>query len=81
MYMGSNSAGNNAFFVRKDCISAEKVPPCANIYVESKYRESRGRDGELTYKRGQERLECIKDMQLFHISTGCLETIAHIYKI
>lgn len=80
-YMGSNSAGNNAFFVRKDCISADKVPPYANIYVESKYRESRGRDGELTYKRGQERLECIKDMQLFHISTGCLETIAHIYKI
>lgn len=78
-YMGSNSAGNNAFFVRKDCISADRIPKNANIFVESKYRESRDKNGKLTYKRGCERLECIKEMQLFNISTNCLETIEHIY--
>lgn len=80
-YMGSNSAGNNAFFARKDCISADKIPKNANIFVESKYRESRDKNGKLSYKRGRERLECVKEMPLFNISTGCLETIEHIYNM
>ena len=80
-YMGSNNAGNNAFFVRKDCISIDKIPNNANIFVESKYRESRDRNGKLTYKRGRERLECIKDMQLYDISTQSLATIEHIYNL
>lgn len=50
-YMGSNSAGNNAFFVRKDCIEIGKIPQNADVFVESKYRESRNEKGELTYKR------------------------------
>lgn len=40
-YVGSNSAGNNAFFVRKDCIAEDKLPKERDIFVESKYRESR----------------------------------------
>ena len=32
-YMGSNSAGNNAFFVRKDCIEPEKVLADADVFV------------------------------------------------
>lgn len=43
--MGSNSAGNNAFFVRKDCIEEDKVPRKANLFVMSKYRESRDKEG------------------------------------
>lgn len=80
-YMGSNSAGNNAFFVRKDCISAEMVPANAHIFVESRYRESRGKGGELTYLRGGERLACIKDMELVNVETGRMDTIADIYHL
>lgn len=79
--MGSNSAGNNAFFVRKDCISAEMVPANAHIFVESRYRESRGKGGELTYLRGGERLACIKDMELVNVETGRMDTIADIYHL
>ena len=80
-YMGSNSAGNNAFFVRADCIGLEKIPQTANVFVESKYRESRNEKGELTYKRAGSRLECIKEMELVDICTGQQDTISNIYNI
>lgn len=80
-YMGSNSAGNNAFFVRKDCVEMDKIPAKAQVFVESKYRESRGRNGELTYLRGRKRLECIKDMELINLETQCKITIADLYDI
>lgn len=80
-YMGSNSAGNNAFFVRKDCISPEKIPAKNKLFIESKYRESRDMDGKLTYLRGKERLEAIKEMVLVNLSNNCRELIADIYHI
>ena len=80
-YMGSNSAGNNAFFVRTDCIELEKIPQNANVFVESKYRESRNEKGELTYKRAGDRLECIKEMELVDVCTGQRDTIRNIYSI
>ena len=80
-YMGSNSAGNNAFFVRKDCIKPDKIPEKANIFIESKYRESRDEKGVLTYLRGSDRLKCIKSMQVFDIETGHMDTIENIYNI
>lgn len=80
-YMGSNSAGNNAFFVRKDCINPDKIPKDANVFVESKYRESRDQAGNLTYLRGIDRLHCIKSMELFDIETGCINTIENIYHL
>lgn len=79
--MGSNSAGNNAFFVRKDCIKPDKIPEKANIFIESKYRESRDEKGVLTYLRGSDRLKCIKSMQVFDIETGHMDTIENIYNI
>lgn len=55
-YMGSNSAGNNIFFVRQVCIEKDKIPRNTAIFTPSKYRESRGKDGKLIYLRGDERL-------------------------
>lgn len=80
-YMGSNSAGNNAFFVRKDCISFEMVPKKAQEFIKSKYRESRDRVGNLTYLRGNERLNSIKSMKLLEIETGRVDVIENIYNL
>ena len=79
--MGSNSAGNNAFFVRKDCMEAERVPKNANVFIESKYRESRNQAGQLTFLRGSDRLECIKSMELLDLETGCIDMIENIYDL
>lgn len=80
-YMGSNLAGNNAFFVRKDCIKRDRVPESAKVFVESKYRESRDKLGNLTYLKGDDRLKCIESMELYEIETGCTDTIKNIYDL
>ena len=77
-YMGSNSAGNNAFFVKKDCIGRDRIPENANAFIDSKYRESRDRKGNLTYLKGNDRLKCIASMELLEIETGCIDTIENI---
>lgn len=79
-YVGSNSAGNNAFFVRKDCFPEEKIPECLEFH-ESKYRESRNEKGELSFLRGADRLKQIKEMEVVDLQTGKTETIANIYGI
>jgi hypothetical protein len=80
-YMGSNSAGNNAFFVRKDCISQDKIPTHSQVFVESKYRESRDEKGCMTYLQGNKKLECIKDMELYNLRNNQIERIADIYNL
>ena len=67
--------------MRKDCIKPDKIPEKANIFIESKYRESRDEKGVLTYLRGSDRLKCIKSMQVFDIETGHMDTIENIYNI
>ena len=80
-YVGSNSAGNNAFFVRKDCISADIIPVNVHVFTPSKYRESRGQDGKLTYLRGDERLKCIRETELVDLKTNRIDTITNIYHL
>ncbi len=48
--VGCNSAGNNAFFVRRDCRPAA-VPgmSAAAAFVAASFREARGKDGELAF--------------------------------
>ena len=45
-----NTAGNNAFFVRRDVLP-ENIRPASveSAFVRGKFRESRGQDGRLTY--------------------------------
>lgn len=80
-YMGSNSAGNNAFFVRKDCISEDKIPTKSKEFIKSKYRESRDQNGRLTYLRGVERLKAIKEMEVVNLTNNHRERIADIYHL
>jgi hypothetical protein len=69
-FVGCNSAGNNAYFVRKDRVGKIPVKTVAQGYVESKFRESRDEAGNLSYLRGKQRLEAMKDMQVFNIENN-----------
>lgn len=80
-YMGSNSAGNNAFFVRKDCIRSDRLPKNRNAFVESRYRESRDKCGNLTFVGGGDRLKMIREMELVNLETGRAEYIKDIYQL
>ena len=71
VFIGCNSAGNNAYFVRRDSMneSVKEASLEAN-YVVSKYRESRDEKGNLTFASGKERAEIIRGMPVFDVELG-----------
>jgi len=69
-FVGCNSAGNNAHFVRKDKVGNIPIKTVKEGYVESKFRESRDKDGNLTYLRGSQRLKVIEEMQVINVEAG-----------
>jgi hypothetical protein len=74
-FIGSNSAGNNAYFIRNDKAAAFKVLSIKEGYVESRYRESRNKLGQLTYISGKDRLNEIKDCEVYDVEKNELITI------
>jgi hypothetical protein len=69
-FVGSNSAGVNAFFVRRDLLRALKPLTPAEGYVESRFRDSRDANGELSYLSGRDRLRAIADLPMVEHSSG-----------
>jgi hypothetical protein len=75
-FVGCNSAGNNAYFVRRDKLNDRvQEVPLAEGYVVSKYRESRDKHGQLTYLAGSERMAQLKGMPIFNVTSGQVETL------
>ncbi|MBC7888323.1 MAG: hypothetical protein H7Z13_10585 [Ferruginibacter sp.] len=74
-FIGCNSNGNNAYFVRKDKIKhiAVKTPEAG--YVLSKFAESRNEKGDLTFLRNESRLELLKGQHIFNTRTNAMEVI------
>ena len=70
--VGSNSAGNNVFFVRRDLTGALRQLSAAAAYVRSHFRESRDEQGNLTYISHEEGLRLIADMQVFDLDSNSL---------
>jgi hypothetical protein len=67
-FVGSNSQGNNAYFVRKDKIGKIKILSPEEGYVKAKFRESVDEKGNLTFLSFDERLKLIKDLQLIDLT-------------
>ncbi|SFF20506.1 hypothetical protein [Thermoflexibacter ruber] len=71
-FVGTNSAGNNAYFIRKDKLKLDAVPNLTPLtlergFTESKFRESRNQQNELTFLRGKNRLKAIEDCEVYHV--------------
>lgn len=78
VYVGANSAGTNAFFVRKDVSSAVKSMDCLEGFVSSNVRESRAADGTLTHLAGLKRAEIIGNEPVLDLGTNKLKLIRDI---
>jgi len=74
-FVGSNSQGHNAFFVRKDKIGKIKVLSAETGYVKSKYKESKNEEGKLSFIGGDERIKLIEDMDVYSLESGELNKI------
>lgn len=77
--VGSNSFGNNLFFIRHDCNTLNIHLSVEEAYVQSKFRESRNELGELSFLSHTEGLELIKNEIVYNLETDSYNTIKEIF--
>jgi len=74
--VGGNRAGNNAFFVRRDVLGDLPEVSVEQAYTPSRFRESRGPDGELSYvSEHRDRIALIARMPVVDVATGETVTV------
>lgn len=76
--VGSNSAGNNAYFVRQDKLGPIPSPAVQEAYVRARFRESRDREGRLTFMSIDKGADLIRDMPLMDIENDKMITVNDI---
>lgn len=74
-FVGCNAAGNNCYFVRKDKIGSIPVFSPEEGYVESKFRESRDEQYNLSLLRGSSRLDMILDCEVYDLNSKAVVKI------
>lgn len=65
-----NQAGNNVFFVRNDLLNGLSVISEKEAWVQSQFRESRDKNGQLTYLPFEKRLALLTDMPLIDVENN-----------
>ena len=65
--VGCNSAGNNAYFVRKDKIDNLPVLTAKEAFVDARFRDSRDKTGKLNYLTGAQRFQAIADLEVYDL--------------
>lgn len=78
--IGSNTAGNNLFFVRHDRMGSLVPQSPADAYVESRFRDSRNENGELNFLRGDNRTKEIFDLPLVKVVSGESTTLRKLHE-
>ena len=80
-FIGTNTTGVNAFFVRDD-VAGHVLPNIAEARAwPSRHRESRGPGGELTFLRGLARAEAIRDMPVIDVTTGTTAPLERFFPL
>jgi hypothetical protein len=74
-FVGSDSRGVNAYFVRNDMATCLKTMDADTGYVQSKFRQSRDREGKLDYISYHEQLSLIAGLDVFNVLTAELEKL------
>jgi hypothetical protein len=69
--VGSNLAGNNAYFVRNDLLNESVVKiGVTTAYKKSKFRESRHKNNTLSFLSGEDRYNIIKGLEVVNVLTS-----------
>lgn len=77
-FVGSNGAGNNAYFVRLDRLGNLKPVDVETGYVESRFRESRDAKGRLTHLSSADRRRAIGELPVLDLEANQLIKIRDI---
>lgn len=70
--LGSNSAGNNLFFLRKDLVTNHSVSSPEKAYIKQQFKESRDINDNLSYLEFDDRLKQIAEMPLYDLELEAL---------
>ncbi len=68
--VGSNSAGNNAFFVRRDVLGSVQPVTVEAAYRRSRFREGRDAQGALTFASFAARVDAIAHLTVHDLDAG-----------
>jgi hypothetical protein len=77
-FIGTTSAGVNAYFVRKDLSAPFKKFTSEKGYNQSANRDSKSKDGKLLFLRHFERLKFIEELSIYDIETEQIVKIKDI---
>lgn len=72
-FIGTNSAGNNAYFIVLEQADKFTSLTCEEGYTLAKFREHRNEQGELTFTSGLDAIEEMRGMPVFNTLTKQLE--------
>lgn len=72
VFVGSNTNGNNAYFVKRELAGGLLIKTPEEGYVRSRFRESRDATGQLTYVGGDKRRALISDMIVMDVEHNVL---------
>jgi hypothetical protein len=74
--VGTNSNGCNAFFVRNDLVNEKiKVLTTEQAFLPSKIRQSRDKQGNLSYLAGNDALKELRGLPVVNVETGAIEAL------
>jgi hypothetical protein len=79
-FVGSNSQGHNAFFVRADVLGELPALSAQEGYVRSRFRSSVNECGELTFLTGDERIAPIAGLEVVDVRTGQLYRVGDLMR-
>lgn len=65
-FVGANSAGNNAYFVRQERLGDINAVSAQSGFVASRFREHRNEEGHLTYLSRPAAIESLRGMKVFN---------------
>lgn len=80
-FIGTTSAGVNAFFVRKDCSAPFIKHTALSGFHESANRDSKTKNGALSFLPHHQRLQQIKDMPLVNVQTREVKPVKDWYHL
>lgn len=75
VFVGCNSSGNNAYFVRKDKVGSLPTPGIEEGFVFAKFKEGIDQEGKLTHMKKKEQLEVLKGIKVVNVLTNSVETL------
>jgi hypothetical protein len=76
--VGCTSAGNNAYFVRKDLAAPFRVLTAEEGFVDSRFRESRDEQGRMSRLRGPARQAAIAHLPVLDLETGSVRPLKEL---